>query len=200
MTDIPADAYKRDGHRVNVVVDDGVFTGTLECPGEGRCQAWGGEPAHCGLKDWFHDVGWIDFGEMQTKGADGEWVSCDLPIEIEWVMTGWDEDCELWWRPIPAPVSNMRQGLSALLAYYPNADLVHVENQNDTLREVMRTAPAPPFEHWTYRSEPGPWTTVDLVLAGKPLRLAIWNRTGNVYKVGDDGAVEDDPFIEVEVR
>jgi hypothetical protein len=26
---------------------------------------------------------------------------------------------------------------------------------------------------------------------------AIWRNTGNVYRVGDDGAVEDDPWITV---
>lgn len=205
--------YIRDGHRFDLRVEQGFIIGHIECPGHGRCRAWvkpeptpsSNEPrgeGFCSIVQLVGDVGWQEFAECQHK-TDGEYLTVELPCEIEWVADGladgWDEDWELYWRPIRTAASNMRQGLNALLRYFPAADLVRIVNQNDTLQDIFASAPPPPFEH-AQPHDPGPWTTVDLVLAGKPLRLAIWNQTGHVYRVGEDGAVEDDPFIEVKTQ
>lgn len=39
----------------------------------------------------------------------------------------------------------------------------------------------------------GWWTIFDLDVG----KFAIWNHTGNVYRVDESGAAEDDPFITV---
>ena len=77
--------------------------------------------------------------------------------------------------------SNARLGLDKLLAEYPDADISQVIHQLDSN---------------------GPWTCVDLRIDGQRTPFAIWNHTGNVYRVeGPDGeypgAVEDDPFLTV---
>ena len=38
---------------------------------------------------------------------------------------------------------------------------------------------------------PGPWVCVDFADKEK---FAIWKNTGNIYRVGDNGAVEEDPI------
>ena len=40
------------------------------------------------------------------------------------------------------------------------------------------------------------WTVLKLVGGSIVMgEVAVWNETGNVYALGRDGAVEDDPFI-----
>lgn len=49
---------------------------------------------------------------------------------------------------------------------------------------------------WTKISDT--WTVLKLVGGEAVLaEIAIWNATGNAYRVGSYGAVADDPFIEV---
>lgn len=84
---------------------------------------------------------------------------------------------------MPEPnVSLMRQGLNALLEQFSGLDVLKVELQTD-------------YEG----KRPGPWTLVDLGILGWSHRkeFAIWNNTGNVYRDDEQGAVEDDPMIEV---
>lgn len=41
-----------------------------------------------------------------------------------------------------------------------------------------------------------PWLQIDArVYLEGIIKLALWRATGAVYRVGEDGAVEDDPFI-----
>lgn len=88
----------------------------------------------------------------------------------------------------------VRRGLDALLAEHPHLDLLEVDWQIEPAdgRSVAR---------WR-----GPWVLVRL---GQPSdhvevepawavwEYAIWRVTGNVYLVGADGAVGDDPIIEI---
>ena len=75
-----------------------------------------------------------------------------------------------------------REGLDLLLAHYPEAEVAYVIHQHHL--------------HWA----PGPWTCVDLIIDEQRHPFAIWNSTGNVYKVSGPkdeypDAVEDDPFL-----
>lgn len=195
---ISPSVYVRDGHVFNVRVAEGGLIGSIECPGEGKCQAWNKPedgPPFCFVTELVGHEGWQEFTEWQNR-SDGEYLTADFPVEIEWTTTGLDDDWELFWRPIPTAASNMRQGLNALLRHFPGADVAGVINQNDALRDIMASVDPPPFDFQPIGNA-GPWTCVDLVLAGKPLRFAIWNNTGTVFRIGEDGAVVDDPFIEV---
>lgn len=88
--------YTRDGHRVDAYLDGGDLRGRLECPGPGRCTAQReGQPGACWLAVWFSQAQ-IEFFEWQEK----PYVTCDLPVEIEWRTEGWNDDHELWWRPV----------------------------------------------------------------------------------------------------
>lgn len=48
----------------------------------------------------------------------------------------------------------------------------------------------------TVETEKDSWLTLQawVYLQGE-LRLALWRNTGAVYKINDQGAVEDDPFV-----
>jgi hypothetical protein len=94
-------------------------------------------------------------------------------------------------------MSRSREGLDALLAAYPEAEVAHISNQ---LAEVVDAFTADMADRisidWVHLpGEHGPWTCVDLYADGRILRFAIWNETGNVYCVDGLGAVEDDPSI-----
>lgn len=83
--------------------------------------------------------------------------------------------------------SKARQGLDRLLSAYPDAEVVHLEHQS--------------FAGGRRTRRQGPWLNVTLALTAgenvyEPVDFSIWQETGNVYKVFD-GAVEDDPFLEV---
>jgi hypothetical protein len=79
--------------------------------------------------------------------------------------------------------SKARQGLDRLLAEYPEA-------------EVGRIWSYEHVESIVYATNSGPWTCVDLLIAPETIvQFAIWNYTGNVYRLDTSGAVEDDPFI-----
>lgn len=90
--------------------------------------------------------------------------------------------------------SKARRGFDALLAQFPEAEMAQAWNQDEAVLE--KTMPHPEVAaRLNISPEPGPWTCVDLIVDGELARYAIWNRTGNVYRIGSDGAVEDDPFI-----
>jgi hypothetical protein len=76
-------------------------------------------------------------------------------------------------------------GVHLLLAGRPDWIIDHIDAQEyDPERDFGRGE--------------GPWVCIDLRRGSVVLsRYAIWKRTGNVYRVGDDGAVEDDPVISV---
>jgi hypothetical protein len=84
-----------------------------------------------------------------------------------------------------------RAGLDLLLKTYPDADVALV------LHQQFQTN-YPPYVADGY----GPWTCVDLITNGERWQFAIWNSTGDVYRVqraGDKypGAVEEDPYLEI---
>jgi hypothetical protein len=92
--------------------------------------------------------------------------------------------------------TKMREGLDCLLELHPEAEVARVlrQHEDDDWDHPTR-------EGWAWPR--GPWTEVDLILevpSDRPpdlTKFAIWNRTGNVYKIDKLGAVQDDPFIEV---
>lgn len=43
--------------------------------------------------------------------------------------------------------------------------------------------------------DPGSWICVDLKVAGTVEKFVILKHNGDVYKLGDDGTVPDDPLI-----
>lgn len=82
------------------------------------------------------------------------------------------------------------EGLIRLLRQHSNAVLLKVDTQPVDEMKAME----------------GPWVCVDLCqiergsgteAKQRVLEFAIWKVTGNVYRVGQYGAVEDDPFIVV---
>jgi hypothetical protein len=86
----------------------------------------------------------------------------------------------------------VRRGIDWLLAQHPHLDVVKVDWQVDPSdgRSVAR---------WR-----GPWVLVDLGQPSEQIVLepawavwkyAIWRTTGDVYVVGADGAVGDDPIL-----
>lgn len=87
--------------------------------------------------------------------------------------------------------SLMRQGFDRLMAKHHEADVGYVFNQDShVINEREREAQA-------YVGNSGQWTCVDLVYHERLMKFAIWNRTGNVYRVDEHGAAEDDPFITI---
>jgi hypothetical protein len=91
-----------------------------------------------------------------------------------------------------------RQGMLLLLERFPNEMIVKYDAQIYDKREpggwfdYVEPAPRTPGR-WVPRPD-GPWICIDLSGGGK---FAIWKETGNVYHVGNDGAVEEDPIISV---
>jgi hypothetical protein len=89
-----------------------------------------------------------------------------------------------------------RRGLDALLKQYPTADLAWTRQQDEKIMEVYREQIEPSQYNTEYWLAPGPWLCVDLYVNGRIEQFAIWNRTGNVYRIFN-GAAEDDPFISI---
>lgn len=92
-------------------------------------------------------------------------------------------------------ISKARLGLDALLKQNPEADIAFVRQQDKTIMEAYRKHTKPSIYRNEYWLAGGPWLCVDLYIEGNIHQFAIWNETGNVYRLGDAGAVEDDPFI-----
>lgn len=97
--------------------------------------------------------------------------------------------------------SPARRGLDALLEMYPEAEPLEVYSQHETVVAVYNLQRPTEFGRGYLASsiprDPGAWTVADLADDGKALRFAIWNATGNVYRVDEHGAAEDDPFITI---
>lgn len=93
------------------------------------------------------------------------------------------------WDPEP---SLARKGLDALLRLFPGREVQAIDSQPERplLAEVIETGS---IEELTVLAG-GPWVRVWFVGGAE---FAIWKRTGAVYQVGHDGAVMDDPIIEV---
>lgn len=95
--------------------------------------------------------------------------------------------------------SKARQGLDKLLELYPEAEPLQIHSQAPTVVAVYNLQPPDEFSRGYLASsiprDPGPWTIADLADDGKALRFAIWNETGNVYRVDEHGAADDDPII-----
>lgn len=86
--------------------------------------------------------------------------------------------------------SPARQGLDHLLAHV-DADLLTVDLQPPRTQMAVAVdehGHATGYETMT-PGPPGPWWCVDFA---DGQRFAIWKETGVVYRVGQDGAVEDD--------
>jgi hypothetical protein len=98
-------------------------------------------------------------------------------------------------------MTKARRGLNMLLRNYPDADVCDVWNQSSAIVEAReRLKDTPYFDDVSqfFRSRnSGPWTCVDLLIDGKVKRFAVWNETGYVYRLGEDGVVEDDPFLKI---
>lgn len=83
-----------------------------------------------------------------------------------------------------------RQGMLLLLERFPNEMIVKYDAQ------IYDKQPSgiPGTPGWWSPRPDGPWICIDLSGGGK---FAIWKETGNVYHVGNDGAVKEDPIISV---
>lgn len=75
-------------------------------------------------------------------------------------------------------MSLAREALDRLLASKPGVDIDSVDGQLVADRRM------------TYPGPPGPWVCVDFADGTK---FAIWKQTGDIYRVDEHGAVEDDP-------
>jgi hypothetical protein len=83
-------------------------------------------------------------------------------------------------------IPHIRRALDELLRRFPDEDVISVDWQlsRDIYSETV-----------TQRMWPGgidgPWVRI---LLGNTKEYVIWKHTGDLYEVGDDGAVPDDPI------
>lgn len=88
-------------------------------------------------------------------------------------------------------MTDVRASLDRLLASKPGIDVATIDGQPE----------APDHELPDGRTRlghlAGPWVCVDFADGEQ---FAIWKTTGNVYRVGEHGAVEDDPIIVAEPK
>lgn len=96
--------------------------------------------------------------------------------------------------------SKAREGLDCLLELYPFADIALMLTQRREIVDALTAAEKRDLFGLRFQLLSGSWTYADLWEDGELKRFAIWNTTGDVYKVGEDGAVGVDPFIEVTLR
>lgn len=98
---------------------------------------------------------------------------------------------------MPTPSSPARRGLDRLLAAHPDRDVERVDAQLPHPIEVYDVDPdtgeraGRPYRRWDLPA--GPWL---LVKFADGEEFAIWKTTGHVYRVGPDGAVDEDPILE----
>lgn len=88
-----------------------------------------------------------------------------------------------------------RMGVNKLLALMPTREIERIDSQlphpimaYDVDEHGNRAGE--PYRQWDLPA--GPWVLVQFVGGDE---YAIWKRTGNVYRVGPDGAVEEDPML-----
>lgn len=102
----------------------------------------------------------------------------------------------------PFEPSRVRRAVDALLARYPYFDLLYVDWQRKGVEvaSLARLGDLPSFRFYP-DDLTLPWVRVWL---GEPAvrgdawaiwPFAIWKTTGDVYRVGADGAVGDEPLI-----
>jgi hypothetical protein len=99
-------------------------------------------------------------------------------------------------------ISRARRGLNALLEHLPHAEVASITNQNGVIRSALRASLHPAAHNkgtLMTNDMAGPWTCVDLydMKNGRILRYGIWNSTGATYELDKDGALVDDPIIEL---
>jgi hypothetical protein len=92
-------------------------------------------------------------------------------------------------------MSKTREGLSQLLAQHPTADVVEIRHQKLKAQAVAEFFRQMQIGSPYFHEPEGPWTSITLYEDGKYIDFAIWNLTGNVYVILEDGTVADDPFI-----
>jgi hypothetical protein len=85
-----------------------------------------------------------------------------------------------------------RRGIDALLALFPWREIQAIDSQPE--RPLLATDVTTGEVSELTRFAAGPWVLVTFVGGSE---FAIWKRTGTVYYVGHDGAVDEDPFIEL---
>lgn len=85
-----------------------------------------------------------------------------------------------------------REGLDRLLAANPEMDLAKIDGQPERPATTTRDYSGAPLRE-TLHQPAGPWVCVDFEGGDQ---YAIWKHTGAVYRVGKDGAVEDDPVFD----
>jgi hypothetical protein len=95
------------------------------------------------------------------------------------------------WALEPSPA---RCGLDRLLAIFPNREIESVDSQPEKPLMAYEVDDdgirvGGPYE--LARNAAGPWVLVTFVGGDE---FAIWKHTGDVYRVGLDGAVEEDPL------
>lgn len=88
--------------------------------------------------------------------------------------------------PLPAPPGT-REALLRLLALVP-AEIAFIDAQ---AARGDRVHSLPNVEVVELGQLEGPWVCVDFA---DGQRFAIWKETGDIYRVGHDGAIVDPPF------
>lgn len=84
-------------------------------------------------------------------------------------------------------MTRTRDALQTLLALVP-AEIAYIDGQAE---RGDRTYMTNDMEVVELGQAEGPWVCVDFADGQK---FAIWKETGDIYKVGPDGAVQDEPF------
>lgn len=86
--------------------------------------------------------------------------------------------------------SNARRGLDRLLAAMAHREIRLIDSQPE--RPLIATNVETGEEKEITRFPAGPWVLVDFEGGDS---YAIWKLTGAVYRVGEDGAVDEDPML-----
>jgi hypothetical protein len=89
--------------------------------------------------------------------------------------------------------SKARRGLDKLLSTFASREVAFVASDAADQRFLI-AAHADDRAGRSLPELPSPWLCVSLVGGDQ---FAIWKATGAVYRVGPDGAVEDDPILTV---
>ena len=119
-------------------------------------------------------------------------VACHLPAEhVDYQQAhSWDIDA------VVARHEILTRSLDALRAMFPDRKIERFEAQlsrpliaYDVDSDGKRVGK--PYRMWDLPA--GPWLCVTF---DDGEEYAIWKETGHVYRVGSDGAVEEDPIIE----
>lgn len=119
------------------------------------------------------------------------------PLHGSGVACHMDEDHEgpCAWDTEP---SKARQGIDKLLSVFAHREIESIDSQLSHPIEVYDVdekgvRASTPYRRWDLPN--GPWVLVKFVGGDE---YAIWKHTGAVYRVGHDGAVEEDPIMTIE--